>query len=1003
MDYDVIDSETQTALQELLGYLNFSSGSDSSGATNEKFFAHLNTLYRQLESPRSDGTTWQESGETWRNVGQLLVEELTRLKDQSSAFGNAKQAEGALAATFEHLLPAYLTHHSDLLFHQSSAALFRPFFLGRAIELVVSQGGPWDRPREVAAAALVRLNDFIGYRPVAVLETDQKIEPYEHEWLRPVPLYVDGVGVGVGRYREIIAQALDILRATDPAVLRDAWYDPAALEELAFDPRSYDFDHPANKRPNHQFGQWDPHHIDNQGRYRRFVVQQLVLDALLERVEQQELPHDEAVFEAAAALAGTMLMSSGTSGDRPEAHDSSVTLATLLPHIAAYRDEFYVQLIGQVKGEHGRRLREEAQQRRQPFGGVRQDLNHHMARYRASQLQHVHLAQIFAQMGYLDAADQEAGVVPTASARFLCEIGCRLTSAHLALDRGSISEATEDLSRIETMLHRGVECGALVDPWNILGFDAHFSLFPALENSIHDFRIDQLLEIVERTLGLYSQIWAEAATRDDSATQESLEAQFSKFANWWDRFATTTVSDVEGIDAAEALNSARSVAEALRAWHQGGAAVGDVAFWRKHVPHFDSPKAFGQVVEALLDKHDFVGSMALLMQWLSQVDDISLEEGDYSFHLLAQRWMVEVLSTDDDAQTISIERWNQALKFFDYLEANADQFWEVPRLDLGDATDDKLSDQSTEHELSTGGGDDDVEDDDVEDDGEDDELFSAAYDNVVFRDSAADGFDGEIMDNSTTAPDYELEAESQRLAGRLALLHTVAGFWKRIAVGFGRVETDGRVAQAPDRWLAQARSNRSQLLRLLQQVQRHHIPKPSGSYESLVEFDRRRMIKDALLDQIVETTVETSVACWYLAGASQPSDSHQTAEPTDLGDYWLPDDRGEALYRSLLAADADALYDVWPEPESDRRGPDATATFSRPAGLDAPARIAGRELPADRGGASHGTQPPGRARGGDRIRSSFRTRLSGAGRRASHRVRKLERRRQQTLRGRLPR
>ena len=61
---------------------------------------------------------------------------------------------------------------------------------------------------------------------------------------------------------------------------------PGHLDELAVDPRAYDFDHPANKRPNYHFGQWDPHQIDNQGRYRRFVVQQVTLDALMHRLHE---------------------------------------------------------------------------------------------------------------------------------------------------------------------------------------------------------------------------------------------------------------------------------------------------------------------------------------------------------------------------------------------------------------------------------------------------------------------------------------------------------------------------------------------------------------------------------------------------------------------------------------------------------------------------------------------------------------------------------------------
>ncbi len=56
------------------------------------------------------------------------------------------------------------------------------------------------------------------------------------------------------------------------------------------------------------------------------------------------------------------------------------------------------------------------------------------------------------------------------------------------------------LGEIENILHRAIECGAMVDPWNILGFGGQFGLFPSPENSIHDYRIDELIEHVERNL-----------------------------------------------------------------------------------------------------------------------------------------------------------------------------------------------------------------------------------------------------------------------------------------------------------------------------------------------------------------------------------------------------------------------------------------------------------------------------------------------------------------------
>src|SRR3984893_1373581 len=141
-------------------------------------------------------------------------------------------------------------------------------------------------------------------------------------------------------------------------LLNKAYYDPELLDEFAIDPRAYDHAHPLNRRPNQVFGEWDPHHIDNQGRYRRYVSRQITLDALLSRVEERgTLPGDEILFEAAAALAGTMLMATGVSGAGPETHDSSTSLATLLPRIARYRAAFYAALLAKVPGAHGARLR----------------------------------------------------------------------------------------------------------------------------------------------------------------------------------------------------------------------------------------------------------------------------------------------------------------------------------------------------------------------------------------------------------------------------------------------------------------------------------------------------------------------------------------------------------------------------------------------------------------------------------------------------------------------
>jgi hypothetical protein len=862
MAADQHGTDPPTDLQELLGYLNF-----SSGTSDPQFLRNLNELFGSIERPTSAPQSSLPA------VGDAMRGGLEELSGRNPAFQDVQQAQAVLRLAVEVFPACYREFHRDLLFHQSDAAIWRPFLLGRVFEAILQQGGPWDESQRIVAGAIAKLNDYIGHRPVAVLRTAQRIEPYAHEWIRPIPLFVRGAGVSVGRYREIIERALDILRATDAALLRAAYFDPDLLDELAVDPRAYDFDHPVNKRPNYHFGQWDPHHLDNQGRYRRFVVQQVTLDVLLERVEQPgELARDEVLLEAAAVLCGTMLMASGTSGSGPDAHDSAVTLSTLLPRIAAYRDAFYDQFVTGLGGRHGERLREEALAGKQPLAAARQHLNQQLARRRAAQLEHVHLALLFARMGYPQAALHQAQIVPVAAARMACKIQCRITAGHLAIDRGEFAQAAEMLVEIEDLLHRAIECGALVDPWNMLGFQGQFSLFPAPENSVSDHRLDQLIELLEQIVGLYARLWSDAAARDQGSLQADLSRRMAQLTLWWDQFAGASVQSIEAFSGAEAYDSAREVAEALQAFYQAGAAAGDIAFWRKRVAHFNSPKAYAIVVNALWQKPDLVAAMALLMQWLSQAGLIPLKQGEYSFHALAQRWLSEIClgGRTPSSRVVPHERQALVRKFFELLEANAEDFWQVPSLDL----------LGTGHEPAP--------DDQVlleaDEDDEDADLFRAAYDDVVYIDSTGDGVESDMLESGTApATDFELEQEARRVGERLAFLRTVASLWKKAVLACGLQSDAPLPVDTLARWLEHATENERGLLRLLRSIDERRIPTPSSSRDSLLEFDRRRNIKEALIDKIIATTIETADAARSMR-AALPEDPQATASASVIDD-----------------------------------------------------------------------------------------------------------------------
>ncbi|MBN2023809.1 MAG: hypothetical protein JW809_13565 [Pirellulales bacterium] len=897
-------------VEQILGYLNF-----SSGKSDAQFLQGINRLFAAAASPRNA----DPARPTWRAVRDRLAVQLAEFTGRRPGFERSEQAQAVLGLVFDHVLPAYRRHHGDLLAHHTDESLFRPLFVGRACEAVLAEGRPWEEIDRVVRGALRRLNDFLGVRPLAVLEGKNRLEPFEHERARPIPLWIAGVGAEAGRYHDLIEATIAILAETPATLLRQAWFDPELLEELAVDPRAYDFNHPASRRPNHQFGLWDPDCIDNRGHYRRFVLQDVTLEAIRCRMDERpRIPRKETLFEAAAVLAGTILMGSGICGDGPGAHDSSTTLANLLPHIAGYRDAFYEELVGRVSGRHASRLAAEAVQLHQPFGGARQHLNQFLVRRRASQLQHVHLARLFARMGYAEAAAAQARIVPVASARMQCDIECRVATAHLRIDQRRLDDAARLVAEIEGLLHRAIECGALVDPRNILGFDAQFSLFPAVEDSCYDQRIDDLLDLMESLFALFARLEREAAAAGDVDLQKRLSDDLESLAEWWDQFATTAVSSVEGISGRQTWESAKLVAESLGAWHRAGTAAGDVAFWREHVQQFTSPKAYAQVVEALLDQRDLVAAMALLMQWLSQAEAIPLVEGPYSFHQLALRWMNDLWATEDadereeeleeskgtgeskgtvpfsparnsgqsparESERSSDERWAMTRKFMDFLEAGGEAYWTIPRLELASPAAGAATEAQTEDDVRGG-------------------LYGAAYENVTYRDSTDDGFEGEIFEQGADATDFELSGEAQRISKHLAFSRMLARLWYK-AAGASAGETDPARTEVLASWRRRAMHNRRALADLLDAVRRYPIAAPGVSGQTMVEFDRRQSVKEMLLDRIIAVAVETTDAARrILVTGGAPLDA-------DEGEPWeIPAAR---TLRAMRRGDVEAVRAQW--------------------------------------------------------------------------------------------
>ncbi|NQV25432.1 MAG: hypothetical protein HQ518_13810 [Rhodopirellula sp.] len=841
-------SELDEAFTKVLGYLNF-----SNGKSDVDFLGQLNHLavFCGVET-------------SWEPLQSSLNEQLKQLAGSNPAFSDAAQATAALSITFDALLPAYLEFHSDLLFHLKPADFVNPLFLGRCFEAVLEQGGPWNEVERVVAGALERLNDYLGYRPVPVLENGRKMMPYDHERFRPLPLYIEGAGVSPGDHQPIIEKALAMLKSTPSDVLIGAHFDLANLSELALDVRAYDHDHPVYKRTNYLFGEWDPHLIDNKGDYRRFVIRKIIFDALIEWVSFQ-VDQEEAIFDAGAVLCGTILMASAISGDGPSCHDSTTTLTSLLPVVARQRDDFYARLMSSQDGNRAKRLIAEAKATQQPFGHVRQALNLHLAHFGARQVQYRQLANLYARMGHSEAAREQAAIIPSVSARFECEVQWRITSALGAIDRNDIELADKLLLEVEGLVVRAVHCGAFVDPWNILGFQGNFPLFQSREDSIPDQRVEILLDLMERIFGAFSRALGEAAAQGQKARVDELTARFEKLAEYWDQFAAHVIDDLPKVFGGESLESARHVAEALSDWRAAGEAAGDISFWRKHVSRFTSAKSYACVVETLLSRGDSVAAMALLVQWLSVSDEVGIESGQYSIHALLIDWINRV-TTNADGSLQTPGDWASIRRLFDFLEANAGEYWEVPQLEsFGGA-----SSSATTKEPGLEDWDVDRDEKWLDEEDDEDNIFEAAYEGIVFKDSTDDGNEGEVLDSGTIPGNTEFEILNRHLEPRIKFVMALAQLWQIAATALA-AEFQGapaaKTAKLSDEqvdtlteWSQRVRRLQEDLLKLLTAIWEQELDETGGDHDANVEYDIQLQTKFYLLNTVIATHINCRVA-----------------------------------------------------------------------------------------------------------------------------------------------
>jgi hypothetical protein len=837
----------------LLGYLNF-----SSGAFDPAAWRALSALYAEVEPAGQRGVV--ERADAAERVHRVLRQRLDVLERESPAFRDATQARRVLEEVFAGLLSAYRRFHADLLEHQPPGALERPFFVMAVAQAALAESGA-DREGDGGwpARVIARLNDYVGWRPVAVLENERLSEPYPHERVRPVPVYLAGAGPAHGRHADAVGTAVTILERAPRSLLRQADFDPTLLEELAIDPRAFDFLHPAASRPNYLFGLWDPARIDEAGFYRRMVVQQVTLDGILSWPDAAARGaaadaaglDAERRWEAAAVLAGVVLMAAGLSGHGPGSLQASLPLAELLPRIAGYRDEFYRWLLTTVPAGHRRRLEEEAERMRQPFGGVRRHINAVLAGQRARQVENVALASIFARLGRAAAAERLAGTVPAASARMLSRITSRVVAARRRL-RQTVPDragALDDLDAAADLLLRAVDCGATVDPWNILGMAGQFPLHEPGGESLPDPRVDDLVATTESILEGCATVWRGADLAGDALVAARAEAALLRMGRWWDRFATTTVSGVPHLSGQEVAASAREVVAALKR-RRGSTHPPTAGFWRQEVADFSSPRTHAEAADALIHERDLDGASGLIVHWASLLEGEVIERSGQVWIGVASRWLEQALAdATADGRT-------RVRRFLERVEAN-----------LAGVTD-LVEAAAAGREPGTGHDDLPDHDGDIEDgQAPGEESVAAAYESMVWHDSTDDGVDGGMIDvdlpggeSAGGAAALQDAAELTTGVCRLVVRAVTAWCAADVAAG-GRPSRDERDAVAG--WWRSLRRLRRGLTRAAAVVvERDREPAPGMSP---TEFDRVRWQRDAAAERLIDAAVLVSETLWVLA------------------------------------------------------------------------------------------------------------------------------------------
>ncbi|MCS5618110.1 MAG: hypothetical protein NZ658_08940, partial [Pirellulales bacterium] len=288
---------------------------------------------------------------------------------------------------------------------------------------------------------------------------------------------------------------------------------------------------------------------------------------------------------------------------------------------------------------------------------------------------------------------------------------------------------------------------------------------------------------------------------------------------------------------------------------------------------FSSPRSHAQAAEALLAEGDLDGAAGLLVHWASLLEGTAVERTGGIWLAAAERWLARATADRGAAARGRIRR------FLELVEANTSGV--VDLLEAAAVGREPGGDEGPVPEME----------DDDEADAE--ERVAAAYESMVWQDSADDGVEGGMLDaggtNATpTAGLLAIEEAAEFLTGVLKLFRgTIAAWCGEGGMARPREEVDSVLG-----WRHSIRRLKRTFVRAAGEVAKRDSEPPPGMPPQ--EFDRLRWQRDTAAERLIDAAILAEETLWTISAWLHLDPARESQTPRGaVGRFFAAAVRGE--------------------------------------------------------------------------------------------------------------